>query len=60
MFGKELTIGSVRAQANRLKDILDQMEVDERLIEQRAYYALQIREIENGLRKIRKADFEHI
>ena len=60
LFGDELIIGSVRAQTNRLKEILGQMEADERWTEQRSYYASQMREIENNLRKIRKADFEHI
>ena len=60
LFGDELIIGSVRAQANRLKEILCQMEADERWQEQRSYYAGQMREIENNLRRIRKADFEHI
>lgn len=60
MFGNELIIGSVRAQTNRLKEILGQMEADERWTEQRSYYAGQMREIENNLRRIRKADFEHI
>ena len=31
MFGDELIIGSVRAQVNHLKNILDQIEADERL-----------------------------
>ena len=60
LFGNELIIGSVRAQANHLKDILCQMETDERWLEQRSYYAIQMREIEKNLRWIRKSDFEHI
>ena len=60
LFGDELIIGSVRAQANRLKEILRQMEADERWKEQRSYYAGQMREVEDNLRRIRKADFEHI
>ncbi|MCM8760570.1 MAG: hypothetical protein NC938_05355 [Candidatus Omnitrophica bacterium] len=60
LFADELIIGSVRAQADHLKAILCQMETDERWKEQRAYYASQMREIENKLKKIRKAAFEHI
>ena len=60
MFGDELTIGSFRNQVNRLKEILSEMESDERWREQRLYYAGQMREIEHNLRKIRKADFEPI
>jgi len=60
LFGNELIIGSVRAQANRLKDILCQMEADDRWTEDRSYYAIQMREIEKNLRWIRKSDFEHI
>lgn len=60
MFGDELLIGSVRVQVNRLKDILAQMEMDERLKEHAVYYASQVHNIERNLRRIRKADLEFI
>lgn len=60
MFGDELTIGSVRAQANRLKEILSQIEDDEKWKDHSLYYASQMHDIERNLRRIRKADFELI
>ena len=60
MFGDELIIGSVRAQVNHLKNILDQIEADERWKSHSWYYAREIYGIEKNLRKIRKADFEPI
>ena len=60
MFEDELIIGSVRAQANRLKEILPQIENDEKWKDHGSYYASQVHDIERNLRKIRKADFELI
>ena len=58
MFGNELTIGSIRAQSNRLKDILAQLESDERWHENCNYYATEIHDVERHLKIIRKIDFE--
>ena len=58
MFGNELTIGSIRAQSNRLKEILSQMESDQRWQENSNYYAAEIHDVERHLRMIRKIDFE--
>ena len=60
MFGDELIIGSVRAQANRLKEILSQIEDDEKWKDHGSYYANQVHDIEKSLRRIRKVDFELI
>ena len=60
MFGDELIIGSVRAQVNHLRNILDQIEDDERWKDHSWYYAREIYGIEKNLRKIRKTDFEPI
>jgi hypothetical protein len=60
MFGNELTIGSIRAQSEHLKRILNQMEVDERWKNNRVYYAKEISEVEKRLRMIRKNDIEPI
>ena len=58
MFGNELTIGSIRAQSNRLKEILAQLENDERWHENSNYYAKEIHDVERHLKMIRKIDFE--
>ena len=58
MFGNELTIGSIRAQSNRLKEILSHLESDERWQENSNYYAAEIHDVERHLRMIRKIDFE--
>lgn len=60
MFGDELIIGSVRAQANHLKEILSQIENDERWQDHSLYYAKEMHDIEKNLRRIRKTDFELI
>ena len=60
MFGNELTIGSIRAQVEHLKRILNQLEVDERWKNNSAYYAKEISEVEKCLRMIRKNDIELI
>jgi hypothetical protein len=60
VFGDELIIGSVRAQANRLKEILSQIENDERWKDHSSYYAKEMHDIERNLRRIRKTDFEPI
>ena len=60
MFGNELIIGSVRAQSEHLKRILNQMEADERWKTNNAYYAREISEVEKCLRMIRKNDIESI
>ena len=58
MFGNELTIGSIRAQSNRLKEILTHLENDERWGENSNYYAAEIHDVERHLKMIRKIDFE--
>ena len=58
MFGNELMIGSVRAQVNRLKEILSQIEIDGRCEDHRSYYAKELHDVEKNLRRIRKEDFE--
>ena len=60
MFGDELMIGSVRAQVNHLKAILDQIETDERWKDHSMYYAKEICDVEKCLKRIRKADLEPI
>lgn len=60
MFGNELTIGSIRAQSEHLKRILDNLESDENWKNNSAYYAKEISELEKCLRMIRKKDFESI
>ena len=60
MFGNELTIGSIRAQSEHLKRILNQLEADERWKNNSAYYAKEISEVEKCLRMIRKNDIESI
>ncbi|MBN1870950.1 MAG: hypothetical protein JW800_00090 [Candidatus Omnitrophica bacterium] len=56
----ELIIGSVRAQANRLKEVLSHMEIDQKWKDHSSYYAKEMHDIERNLRKIRKGDFEPI
>jgi hypothetical protein len=58
MLSDELTIGSIRAQAERLKHIINQLESDGRWKENGIYYAKEIHNIEKTLRMIRKKDFE--
>ena len=58
MFGDEIVIASVRAQANRLKDVLGQIERDDKWRENHRFYAREIQHIERTLKKIRKHDFE--
>ena len=60
VFGSELMIGSIRAQVNRLKHVLGQIEMDERWRNNSSYYAQELKEIEKALRIIRKADLEQI
>ena len=63
MFGNELTeltIGSIRAQAEHLRRILNQLDTDERWKNNSAYYAKEISEVEKRLRMIRKNDIESI
>lgn len=60
MFEEELIIGSVRAQVTRLKEILSQIENDEKWKDHSSYYAKEMHDIERSLRRIRKADFEPI
>ena len=60
MFGNELTIGSIRAQSERLKRILNQLEADEKWKNNSVYYAKEIYEVEKCLRIIRKGDIESI
>lgn len=56
MTGDEIAIGSVRAQVNRLMDVLLQMELDLRWKEHSAHYASRIQDVEKSLKKIRKMD----
>jgi hypothetical protein len=60
MFDSELTIGSIRAQSEHLKRILNHLEADERWKNNSAYYAKEISEVEKCLRMIRKNDIESI
>ena len=60
MFGDELIIGSVRAQADHLRQILAQIEDDQQWKEHSLYYAKEMYDVEKNLRKIRKFDFEPI
>lgn len=60
MFANELAIGSLRAQSEHLKRILNQLESDERWKNNSSYYAKEISEVEKCLRMIRKKDFESI
>ena len=60
LFQEEIIIGSVKAQANRLKEVVSQMEIDGLCEDHSSYYAKEIRDIEQSLRKIRKTDFETI
>jgi len=60
MFGNELIIGSIRAQSEHLKRILNQLEADERWKNNGVYYAKEISEVEKCLRMIRKNDIESI
>ena len=60
MFRDELMTGSVRAQANRLKEIVSQIENDDRWKEHSSYYASEIHDVERNLRKIRRTDLEPI
>ena len=58
VFGDELIIGSIRAQSNRLGDILTQIETDEFWKRNSSYYAQELQDIEKRLRKIRKFDIK--
>lgn len=60
MFGNELTIGSIRAQSEHLKRIIDQLESDEHWENNSFYYAKEMYNLERSLRMIRKKDFESI
>lgn len=60
MFGDELIIGSVRVQTEHLKQILAQIEDDQRWKEHSLYYAKEMYDVEKNLRKIRKFDLEPI
>jgi hypothetical protein len=55
-----MMIGSVRAQAGRLKDVLAQIENDDKWKDHSSYYAKEIQEIEKNLRRIRKGYIEPI
>ena len=60
MFGSELIIGSIRAQSEHLKRILNQLESDEHWRRNSTYYSKEIHDVERCLRMIRKKDFEQI
>lgn len=60
MFGNELTIGSIRAQSEHLKRILNQLESDDNWKSNSFYYSKEISEVEKCLRMIRKNGFESI
>ena len=59
-FKEEMIIGSVKAQTNRLTEVVSQMEIDGLCEDHSSYYAKEIRDIEQNLRRIRKMDFEPI
>ena len=58
MFDDELTIMCVRAQTTRLKEILAEIENDEKWKEHALYYAEAMHGVEKNLRNIRKTGFE--
>jgi hypothetical protein len=60
VFGDDLIISGIRSQTSRLKDILSQMENDEKWKDNRNFYSQRLKDIEKTLRKIRKQDFELI
>jgi len=60
MFQDEVVIGSIKAQANRLRHIISLIEADERWRENRSFYAKEIHDVERGLKMIRRIDFEPI
>lgn len=58
MFGKELIIGGIRAQIERLKTIVTHLESDEKWKNNGCYYYKEMQEVEKALRIIRKKDLE--
>ena len=60
MFEDELLIGSIRAQSNRLRDLLSQLENDGSWRNNPTFYADEMKRIEKCLRMIRKSDLESI
>lgn len=60
MFSDDLVIGGIKAQSNRLKDLLEQIEGDEKWKTHQDFYFLRLKDIEKALRKIRKQDFNCI
>jgi len=60
MSSDEMIIGSIRAQADRIKSVLSQIENEEKWKDNAIYYAQEIQDIERELRKIRKAGLEPI
>ena len=60
MFGDDLVIGSIRAQASHLRQIVDQIEADQNWREHCAYFAKEMHDIERDLRRIRSVDLKLI
>lgn len=58
MFGDDVVIGSLRAQSERLRALIDQMEKDEKRRDNGPYYAREMHEIEKCLKMIRKGEIE--
>lgn len=60
MFGDDLVISGIRAQTNRLQDVLSQIENDEKWEENHLFYSQKLKDIEKTLGKIRKRDFGRV
>ena len=60
MFGYELVIGSIRAQGDHIKRVLEELESDVQWRGNKSYYSKELQDIEKRLRRIRKNDFEAI
>lgn len=58
MFNVSLTIGTLRTQSDLLGHIQGNRRQGDRRKNNMGYHAKEMRDIESGLRKIRKADFE--
>jgi len=59
MFEDEIVIGSIRAQADRLKRIVGQLESDQGWKDNSLYYATLVHDVEKSLKKIRKLNLAH-
>lgn len=56
----EMVVGNMRAQANLLKQIVAQLELDENWGTYCEYYARELYDIEKALRMIRKMQFKRV